>query len=598
MSTKKSKYPRARQLWFCTNVYALNGKKILDLDECERICKSKINLIDKYAIGLHDADKHDAESIKERESHRKQLYMERYQAYAAEKGIATSEASESGYVYDEECKKNAEADVDFYYPAKQIDDDKELHIHCVIKLKYARYIDQIANWFGIPVTMIDIKSGHHVFEDCAEYLVHKKQPEKHNYEDVITSNVRANFDYAKWLDDQVTKDELHEKYHIHIDDLNDIVNEVATNGLSLKQVEEMVSPPVYLRNKKLFFDARQHFIYNHLPMPSVRHVFYVDADGKSGAGKSIATKALCKQFARDYGADITKSLNDLKEYIYKVGSKGVAWDKYDGQPIVFIDDREAIDMLVEFGGHEGVKNLLERFPEKESLNIKYGNVIMVAKYIVINGIQPFNDFINGLNGTYTSKDGTEVESDKDIVQYHRRITGIVKIMENDIVNFLFNKGIMQDTREYEQYTSVKLMAYNFQRTVERLQGSALASVETVAFDEMVSTTKSIDDKYSSKVSEVDDLPEEFKNYGKAISADDLWEEAIAQKEADEIEEMLLLREYSTTYTELWVAVYAERLISHETDMSRMFTFENWKANGCPNAWDKDKGFYREEKTTI
>ncbi len=598
MATKKSKWPRARQLWFCTNVYALNGNKILDLDDCERICKSKIKLIDKYAIGLHDADEHDVESIKERESHRKQLYMERYQAYAEDKGVAKSEASESGYVYDEDCKKNADADVDFYYPVKQLNDEKEPHIHCVIKLKYARCIDEIARWFGIPVTMIDIKSGHHVFEDCATYLVHKKQPEKHNYEAVIDSHIRANFDYQEWLSNQAVLDILHEKYHMHVDDINDIVNKVANDGLSLREVESMVSTPVFLRNKKLFRDARDHYISTHMEMPANRFVFYVDSLGQSGAGKSIATKALCKQYAKDYGADITKDMGELKEYIYKAGGKGVAWQRYDGQPIVYIDDREAVDLLMEFNGHDGVKNLFEPYPDKESVDIKYGDAIIVAKYIIINGIQPFEAFIDGLNGSYVSKDGTRVESDKDRGQYARRITGIVRILEDDIVELLFNSGVMRNTREYERYESIKIMSVNFQRVAERLSGDARFQIESKTFDSLVEESRNVEERFKNKITSIDDIPDEFKHYGDAISAEELFQikldefiEMDAQRQLEEYEKLLheqaLKDEYYSVFYELWISVHADDLTAGKISLASIPSFETWKDMGCPTAWKDD-----------
>jgi len=605
MATKKSKWPRARQLWFCTNVYALNGKKILDLDECEKICQSKSKLIEKFVIGMHDLDKHDAESIKERESHRKQLYMERYQAYAEERGIAKSEASESGYVFDAVCKQNAEADVDFYYPTKNIGDDKELHIHCFIQLKYARYIDQIANWFDIPVTMIDVKSGHHVFEDCASYLVHAKQPEKHDYRDVISSHIRANFDYQEWLENQAVLDILHEKYHMHIDDLNDIVNKVATEGMHLSTVEGLISTPIFLRNKKLFRDARDHYIYNHMEMPSNRFVFYVDAQGQSGAGKTIATQALCKQFARDYGANINLDVGQLNEYIYKAGGKGVAWQRYDGQPIVYIDDREAIDLLMEFNGHDGIKNLFDPYPQKEAVNIKYGDAIIVAKYIIINGIQPFEEFVNGLNGSYTTKDGIRVESDKDRAQYTRRIHSVVKIYtEEEIVELLFNSGIMRNTREYERYESIKTTAMNFQKLVERFDGDARVQIETKTFDALIRETKAIEERANGKIVSIDAIPSEFVHYGEELDPFDnpRWLKELERHEQDEIDkyvDRLLYKEYSEVFIPLWVSVNLEDIISGNKQQDIYATFEDWKAQGCCNAYDADKNvFYRKSDSIL
>lgn len=592
----KEKIPRARTMWFCTNCYAVNGDEILTFEKAKDICLMHGDKIERYGIGLHDKDEHDEESISERDSHRKRTYMEIYKKLAKSRGVKESEADESGYVYDAYCEQEAHKWSYFYYPVKAVGDHKEMHVHVVLQFKTNRALNEIAKWFGIPMNMIDIVPGHGGFERCAQYLVHKKQPEKFQYN---PNDIFANFNYIEWLDNQAAKDILHEKYHMHIDDINDIVNKVANEGLSLREVEEMVSSPVFLRNRKLFRDARDSYIYNHMDMPPIRHTFYVDApvNTNSGMGKSIATKALCKQFAREYGADITKDLGQLKDYIYKAGGKGVAFQRYDGQPIIYIDDREAIDMLMEFGGHDGVKNLLERFPEKESTNIKFGDTVIVAKYIVINGIQHFTDFVNGLNGSYTTKDGVAVASDKDLGQYTRRITGIVQIMENDIVEFLFNKGILKGTREFEQYESIKIQTMNYQRLVEKLSGDARAQIETKSFDKLVEETKAVEERLNDKITEVDKIPDEFKNYGEAISPSDLFQEQldkyIDEHAEEQIQEMFDLRDY-TKFCELWIAVNAEDLVSHKKKLSNMATFEDWKKYGRDNRWDEKRGFYREE----
>ena len=581
----KGTIPRARIMWFCTNCYGADGSTILTIQTAKQICEQRASQIEKYAMVLHDRDVHDEDSLANRESHYKQTYLETYKKLAIQNNIQVDTSSPSGYVYNAYCEKEARRWADFFYPTKQLGDSKEIHVHVLLKFKNARSLDEIARWFGVPMNMINILKGQNTFENAAKYLIHKDQSEKFQYE---SSCVIASFDYPEWLDNQVVKDILHKKYRISSEDLNDIVNRVATEGLSLSEAEEMVSTPVFLRHKKLFQDARQLYIYNYMEMPFLRNVFYVDANGLSGAGKSIASKALCKQFAREYGADITKGFDSLKDYIYKAGGKGVAWQRYDGQPIVLIDDREAYDMLQEFGGHDGVKNLLDPFPAKDSLNIKYGDVVVVAKYIVVNGIQSYEDFVNGLNGTYKTRDGLTVESDNDVTQYHRRITGIVKITEDDIVELLFNKGIMRGTREYQQYECIKITQYNFQRAMERLEGNALVQIESRTFDELVSTTHCIEDNLSNKISEVDAIPDEFENYGKVISPDEVWERRILksqQAEIEKISEMVEELEEYAKFSEEWVAVNAEELVAGRNSIKHMATFDDWKAYGKHNHYD-------------
>ena len=512
MSVKKTKVPRARVMWFCTNSYAIDGSKILTVDEAEAICKAHQASLESYALIGHDSDVHDAESIASRDSHRKQTYMELYKKLAESNNVAQDAGSESGYAYDTYCEAEAHKWADFYYPQKQVGDLKELHVHVALRFKNARAIDEIARWFGIPVNMIDVLKGRNAFEEAALYLIHAKQQEKFQY---MPDVVRASFNYAEWLESYQLKIEMHEKYHMAIEDIYDIANMVAHEGWTLQKVEEMISTPMLIKHTRLFGEARARYIYEHFDMPSCRFVFYVEGDGLGGAGKSVATKALCKQFAREYGADPRKNVGELKEYIYKVGQKGVPWQRYDGQPIVYIDDRTAYDILADFGGHDGVKNLFEQFPEKEITNIKYGDACIVAKYIVINGIQSYEDFVNGLNGTYKTRSGETVVSDTDVTQYTRRITGIIKIA-NDEITALFNKGVMQDTREYTQYIAIMTRKYNFVNAVKKLKGDALFAVEERALQPVLETSKQIEDNINDKICNRDEIPSEFWDYGTDI----------------------------------------------------------------------------------
>lgn len=512
MAQKKIKVPRARVMWFCTNSYAIDGSKILTFDEAEAICKAHNASLECYAVGLHDSDTHDAESISDRDSHRKQTYMELYKKLAESHGVAQDAGSESGYAYDTYCETEAHKWADFYYPQKKVGDLKELHIHVVLKFKNARAIDEIARWFGIPVNMIDVLKGRNAFEEASLYLIHAKQPEKFQYS---ADTVKASFDYPEWLESYQLKTEMHDKYHMAIEDIYDIANMVAHEGWSLQKVEEMISTPMLIKHARLFGEARARYIYDHFDMPPCRFVFYVEGDGLGGAGKSVATKALCKQFAREYGADPRKSVGELKEFIYRVGQKGVPWQRYDGQPIVYIDDRTAYDILSDFGGHDGVKTLFDQFPEKEITNIKYGDACIVAKYIVINGIQSYEDFVNGLNGTYKTRNGDSITSDTDVTQYTRRITGIIKIA-NDEITALFNKGIMQDTREYTQYIAIMTRKYNFVNAVKKLKGDALFTVEERALKPVLETSKQIEDAINDKIDNPDEIPAEFWDYGTDI----------------------------------------------------------------------------------
>ena len=501
----KKKYPRARVMWFCTNCYAPDGSKILTLDDAKSICEKHIVQLDIYAMIMHDIDPHTDESIAERESRRKQLYVEKYRLFAEKMGLNIDSNTESGFEFNAICDDEAKRIVDFYYPVKKAGDKKEVHIHVLLKFKNARYINEIAEWFGIPVNMIDIVKGRKSFEDCAAYLVHKKQLDKAQYD---AESVIANFDYPDWLENQILKDTLHDKYRQSIHSIYDVVNAVAHDGMSLEDAEEAVSTPIFLKHGKMFRDARAKYIWQYLPLPGIRNVYYIDGNGKSGVGKSLLSMAVCKQIAKNFGALPNSENFNLSRYVYKVGSKGVAWDKYDGQPIVLIDDRTSRDMLMEFGGHDGVKNLLEMFPqEKESKNVKYGNVCVVAQYIVINGIETYKDFIIGLNAGYKIN-GITVDSDSDIMQYARRIMGIAHTNEEEIAYYI-NKGILEGTREYGQYMKIASVRNNLIKGAKMCKGDALDYLEVQATSPLLDKVQRMQIEMNDKIENVELIPSEL-----------------------------------------------------------------------------------------
>lgn len=509
---KKKYYPSGRVLWFCTNIYDLFGNVILTLDDARRIIEEHRSVLEHFGLVLHDKDVYDEEGIADREARRKAIYNDLYANECEKRGWLKDENT-GLYPIDQELVNQCDLTVNRYLPVKNVGEKKGLHLHCLLRFRVNRQIDEIGRWFGIPAYLIEIPKGRGAYEDCMDYLIHRKQKNKYQYDpEIVISDV----DYPLWLDNRIVKEELHEKYHISREDMNDILNDVAINGLTLQKAEEMVSTPIFLRNQKLFREARNKYIYEHIPMPTPRMVFYIDSDGKSGAGKSVLTRAFCKQLARDnYGADITRSMDELKEYIYKAGKKGVAFQRYDGQPIIYIDDRNAGSMLKEFGGHEGVKNLLDLFPEKDSENIKYGDTIITAKYIVINGIQPFSEFLSGLNGSYKTRSGDMILSDSDVTQYARRFTGIIRI-DMDTIIMLFNKGIMTDTDEYRDFVAICARKANFVNLIHKLSGNAQVAVETKILSPMLKTIKEIDERQNGKISEINEIPDEFKDYGKDI----------------------------------------------------------------------------------
>lgn len=428
---------------------------------------------------------------------------------------------------------------------------KPPHWHIVVEAPNKIDLVSFASWLGIPENDIYVPKGHGAFLDNVEYLDHSRESDKYIYahEDVI-----ANFDVQAELAEKEAKALQHEKYRKNADEINDLLQKVSREGMTLNQVRDILSDAVYIRNSRLFDKARKDYITNYMPMPSVREVFYIDCQGSSddssigegGMGKTVCTHALAKQMAREYGADITKRYDELGDYIYDSGDPKVALQNYDGQPILVLNEMSAYDMKQAFGGVNGVKELLDPFPTKQALNIKFGAVAVTAKYILINGIQTFEAFKKALAGGYTDKDGNEHPAEeKAMRQFDRRFWVNVHIVDSEYIDILFNKGIFDDTDEYSQYIALRNVRVNFKRMISRLQGAALATVETKVLAPVVDKLAEYEKEHSdeNKICNVDDIAEEFFNYGEIVEPEISTPPDASVPEYEELSYM----EYDTDY---------------------------------------------------
>lgn len=93
---------------------------------------------------------------------------------------------------------------------------------------------------------------------------------------------------------------------------------------------------LYNENEPLFKRARRNYLQNK-DLPLVRSNYYITGDG--GAGKSVAAKAMARS--------MYPTMRD-EEIFFVVGDGKVAFDKYDGQPVIIWDDWRADDLLAKF----------------------------------------------------------------------------------------------------------------------------------------------------------------------------------------------------------------------------------------------------------
>lgn len=374
---------------------------------------------------------------------------------------------------------------------------KPPHWHIVLRCDNAIEIETIAKWLDIPQQYIDVPKGKGAFLDCVAYLTHEGEKEqakgKHLYAD---EEIKANFDFRTEL---IQREEKKLKYNGDLSPKDQMRYDVLYGGKTLRDCRK-ADHLAYMNDCQTLEKLRHRYLTEVAPMPSFRINFYIDGDG--GMGKNTAAKLLAKVLCP----------NDEKPY-FEVGATGVAFQHYDGEKVVIWNDKRASGFIADFG-REGVFDMLDMHPSDSVQNVKYGSTRLINEFNIINGVDSYKDFLNGLSGEYTDKEG-KFHKAEDKSQAFRRFPIILCIREKDF-DCLLNKGVMENTREYEQYIEYKGLIGSFARIAQKLDGEAQLVVAQNMLDVAVDGVKKIRQNENKKISNVEDLPEEFKEYGEML----------------------------------------------------------------------------------
>lgn len=334
-------------------------------------------------------------------------------------------------------------------------DKKPRHWHIVIEMGTRQVeIGVIAKWLGIKDNYVNVAKGAGAFLDCVQYLTHEDDKQqglgKRLYED---SCVNANFNFREELDKRA---ERKARYGKDLNEKDRIRNEVLLKGMTLREVVEKY-PLQYQDDFTYLEKCRLRYISTISEMPKARINYYVE--GRGGIGKGLISKAIARALV-----DRDGTMRDDDIY-FEVGADRASFEGYDGQPVIIWNDCRAYTLLQKLGGRENVFNVFDPFPPNVKQNIKYGSVRLNNMVNIVNSVQPYTEFFDGLAGEYTDKDGT-VQKAEDKGQSYRRFPFFLVLHEEDY-DLGMNKGVFEGTREYEQYKIYQGLRGNMQRIAER-----------------------------------------------------------------------------------------------------------------------------------
>lgn len=332
---------------------------------------------------------------------------------------------------------------------------KPRHWHIVLEFKNnAVEIGVVARWLGISDNFVNVAKGAGAFLDCVQYLTHEDDKQqglgKRLYAD---DQVRANFDFRMELDLRAARKE---KYGKDLNEKDRIRNDVLFRGMTLREVIEKY-PLAYQEDFRQLEACRLRYISSIAPMPKARINYYIE--GQGGMGKGLISKAIARALV-----DPTGTMPDDDIY-FEVGEDRASFEGYDGQPVIIWNDCRAYTLLQKLGGRENVFNVFDPFPPNIKQNIKYGSVRLNNAINIVNSVQHYTEFLDGLAGEYKDKNG-ETQYAEDKGQSYRRFPFFLVLHEEDY-DFGMNKGVFDGTREYEQYMIMKGIQGNMRRIASR-----------------------------------------------------------------------------------------------------------------------------------
>lgn len=513
---------RAKVHHITSRLFDDTGKPLITLDKVNSVLLEKKGMYENMAFIIHDRDILTADDIAIHKEMCERYKKVTYQKLCREVGLEEipSEVKDQsqkllyGFPYTEGLAVQAESLSKERFPELKVGDLKPQHIHIIIKFSAPREVDQISNWFGLSSAFDEIKVGKTAWTNAVLYLIHANAPLKAQYQ---INEVVASWDYSTDVKSLLAREEALAKRFLSPADLSDAITDVAENGLTIDDFCQKYSSYTYISNKKKIDDARTYYL-RHIEMPSYRLNIYVE--GAGGMGKDT----LCRCLAQSFFPEL-----DFDDCCYSVGAKNVALDKYDGQPVIIWSDQRAASLLNTFSRDVLFNEIFANNPAGSEQNKKYGSVRLINKINIINGIEKYSVFLDGLAGEYTdSRTGTEFKAE-DKSQSYRRFP-IILCVEETKTNMLINRGVAEGTRAYDQFIAYEGIRGSFKRLGDMAQGAAQHSIGIRMLQPATEKSCEFIANSQGRISKMEDMDDDTLDYILCQDSDTLQAEADASAE--------------------------------------------------------------------
>lgn len=415
-------------------------------------------------------------------------------------GISHKTIKKYSYILHNKDVKTAETDG---HATVKVGDKIGDHYHIVIKCENAVEISTIAKWFNVPENFVNIISGANAYIDCVEYLTHEHSVQqakgKFRYAD---DEVKSNHDWRKELDlYQIRRAKRGASKYNKRDYYR---NEVLYNGMTLRQVIDE-DEDAYRNDFQTLDKVRLHYIQKFAKLPTTRLNYYIS--GRGGVGKGLLSRALAR--------NMYPNLKNDDDIFFEVGAENACFEGYDGQPVIIWNDCRAVDLLSMLKGRGNVFNVFDTHPTSQRQNIKYGSIRLTNEVNIVNSVDSFTEFLDGLAGEYTDRNGVRRQAE-DKGQSYRRFPIIIPLHEEDF-DILVNKGVLDGTKEYMQFVEHCHIRGNLERINRRLahyQEQKLA-LESRVVSPILNAHEDIHNSLSGNNNneDVTDILKEFDDYG-------------------------------------------------------------------------------------